>query len=257
VDIDQETRTRFQALTEDVVGGPDLARAVADGRRHRRHRRLVRGAAVVAVVGVAAGTAFRLAGGPGDTVAVDRPADQPSYHDFVPGTQVDEQIQAAAADHLAGLTDATDVFPSDWNHDAMNPPVDYQNATEWQAYYEPTPNDHTVVFTSKKVPNEPQQRDCSETPAGPYCSTSTLPDGSTLLTHAYYVDSGPYTYWFADFLVRPDGSVASVVEHVQADSWAQAEQRREFTDAEIKGLVDDPRLIFPDPLDPPPPPKGW
>lgn len=252
-----ETRSRFRMLTEDVVGGPDLARAVRDGRRCRRNRRLVQGAAAVAVLGVAAGATFRLAGGTADTVAVDQPADQPAYHDFVPGTQVDEQIQAAAAAHLPGLTDATDVFPSDWDHSAMNPPVEYQNATEWQAYYVPTPNDHLVVFTGKRVPNRPGWYDCSEAPAGPSCSTTTLSDGSRLLTDTHFVDESPSHYWFTNHMVRPDGSIVSVVEHVTADSWPQAEQRRVFTDAETQGLLEDPGLLFPDPLDPPPTPSGW
>jgi hypothetical protein len=44
---------------------------------------------------------------------------------------------------------------------------------------------------------------------------------------------------------------------VTADSWAQAEQRRLFTDSQTQALARDPRLVFPDPIDPPPAPAGF
>lgn len=255
---EQQTRERFERLTDDVVGGPSLEIAIRDGRRTRRRRTTRVGVAAAALTGLGLVAAWQVLPGSTHDVAVDAgPAAAPPYQDFVPGTEVDENLQAAAADHLPGLTDATDVFPSDWDHTAMNPPVRYQDATEWQAYWKPKPNDHLVVFTGKDVPNRPAWYGCDEAPVGPYCSTASLADGSLTLTAAHTDDTATFQYWFLNRMVRPDGSSVSIVEKVTADSWSQAEQRRLFTDTQTQALARDPRLLFPDPIDPPPAPAGY
>jgi len=178
MNTDQQTREQLRRLTADVVGGPDLARSMHDGRRVRR-RRTTRVGVAAAATSLAVVGGWQLLPRTTHDVAVDpRPASAPSYHDFVPGTPVDGDIQAAAADHLPGLSDANEGFPSDWDHTAKNPPVEYQNATEWQAYWDSAPNDHLVVFTGKSVPNQPAWYGCDEAPVGPYCSTASPADGS-------------------------------------------------------------------------------
>lgn len=259
MNLEQQTGEQLDRLTAEVIGGPDLDRVIRDGRRARRRRTARLGIVAVGATGLAVAAAWQVIPASTPEVAVDDPpaAAGPTYHDFVTGTQVDEQIQATAATHLPGLTDATDVFPSDWSHSAMNPPVEYQNATEWQAYYEPSVDDHLVVFTGKKVPGHPAGYGCDEA-AGPGshgCTFATLPDGATLIQYASLIGDSGYSHWYASYLVRADGSVASIVEHVRADTWAQADERRVFTYAQGKALVLDPQLEFPDPVDPPAPPS--
>jgi hypothetical protein len=255
---DQQTRARFERLTDDVVGGPSLEVAIRDGRRTRRRRTARVGVAAAAVTGLGLVAAWQVLPGGTHEVAVDPgPAAAPSYQDFVPGTQVDERIQETAATHYPGLTDATDVFPSDWNHYEKNPPVDFQDATEWQAYYEPTADDHLVVYTSKAVPGDSASYGCdlATGPDAHGCTFDTLADGSTLIQYAGAIGDSPFDHRYTTFLVRADGSVRSTVEHVRADTWAQADQRRVFTYPEARQLVEDPALDFPDPVNPPPPPS--
>lgn len=262
MNVDQQTRNQLRALTEDVVGGPDLDRVLTDGRRARRARQrrtAVSSVAALAVAGVVAGAAYQHARGPAAHQAVDQTADSPaSYHDFVAGSDVDETIQTAVAGDLPGISAATRLYASDWNHDGPLADSQAQNATDWEAFYDASPTDMLAISLSKKIPGGVALDECSDIPSTvgqPACDISTLGDGSTLVEDSYTLTrDGQPEYWFTTALVRPDGSVVTANQRVTADAWPQAISRRTYSPSQTSALVQDPTLTFPDPVVTPPPP---
>ncbi|MDX6357363.1 MAG: hypothetical protein QOH37_417, partial [Nocardioidaceae bacterium] len=248
MNLDEHYRTVLEQLTEEPVGGPDLATSLAAGRRRRRVRRtFVAGGAVAALA--VAGTGGAWLQRPHEIVTPDSFAAAPPYHDFVAGTQIDEGFQATIDDDLPGLPDATKVYPSDWNRDTPLPDAQFENATDWEAYYTLNPQVDLVVLMAKDVPGYPLSPKCSEIAVSqgqPTCSVTGLADGARVASYGFTVDV-PHGYWFLSVYTAADGSTVTVSQRVGADSWAQAESRRVFTDDEASSLASDAALTFPDP----------
>lgn len=263
MNVDEETRARLTWLTEDVPGGPDLAGVVREGRRRRRRRRMIGGVAATAVVGLAAGTALQLAQGPDRQVAVDDPgfAADPSYPDFVAGTQVDEHFQATVSDHLTTLPTATDVYPSDWNTDGPLPDAQFANATDWQAVYDLGPDQQLTVLMAKKTPGQREGTRCHPDDAQggsgqPNCVTYVVP-GGVVVSDSYQIDlTQGRVFTFITTFTRDDGSQVVAMDRVKAMSWEAAEQQVAFSPDQLRPLVTDDALDFPDPVVTPPPPSG-
>ena len=174
MNVAERYRSTIDELTQGRPGGPELADVLTRGRRRRRARRTL-----LAVGAVGALTVAGLGGAwmqrPHEVVAVDPYATSPSYRDFVPGTGVDETIQAAVASHVAGVPDADKVYPSDWNHDTAIPDAEAQNATDWEAAYPLGAHESLTVSIFKPIPGNPSATRCRpsmEMPGLP-CSATT------------------------------------------------------------------------------------
>ncbi|HEX4685406.1 MAG TPA: hypothetical protein VH228_01395 [Nocardioides sp.] len=261
MNLPEEYRNAIDTLTRDRPGGPDLGAAVSAGRRHRRRRRAVLGgsiaaAAVIALVSV--GYATR----PHPVVAVDQgPAGQPTYQDFVPGTDLDETFQAAVPDDVPTLPPAKDVYPSDWNTDGPIPDARYADATDWQLVYQVDPGEELAVLMAKKIPGEGAGAGCAsgqarEGTAQPACHETDVAAGR-LVSDSYTLDlAAGKVFVFTTTLVRPDGSEVAALERVTASSWAEAAGERALTSDDLQPLLTDPRMDFPDPEVAPPPPSS-
>jgi hypothetical protein len=252
MNVEDHYRTTLERLTDQPVGGPDLAVSLAAGRRRRRVRRAVVAGGVVAALSVA------VVGGawlqrPREVIAPDSFASAPSYRDFVPGTDVDETIQATVAGHLTGLPDADKVYPSDWNHDGALPDGQAENATDWEAHYPLGAHEAVSVSMFVAIPGEPAPTVCRDHMDSPglLCSATTGADGSVVLH--YGMDLGSF-FRFATMRVAPDGSVVQAFDDVAADSWKVAEARASVPEGQLRALVEDPAMTFPDPVVTPPPP---
>jgi hypothetical protein len=257
MNVEDRYRTTMEQLTDTPVGGPDLATSLAAGRRHRRVRRtIVAGGAVAALTVATAGGAWLQR--PHAVTTPDSFATSPTYHDFVPGTRIDEDFQATVAQYLPGLPDAGSVYPSDWNHDTALPDAQFENATDWEADYTLNPQEDLVVVMAKDVPGYPLRPKCSEIAVSlgqPTCSVSGLADDARVASYGFTVEV-PHGYWFLSVYTAADGSTVTVSQHVGADSWSQAEARRVYTDAQASSLASDTALTFPDPVVTPPAPDG-
>jgi hypothetical protein len=262
MNVDEESRARLTWLTDDVTGGPDLASVVREGRRRRRRRRVLGGVAATAVVGLAAGTALQLAQGQDRQIAVDDPgfAAEPSYPDFVPGTQLDEKFQGAIAGHLTTLSEATDAYPSDWNTSGPIPDGQWANATDWQVIYQVGADERMTVLTGKKTPGEHEGDGCGADPNSgsdqPPCTTVDVP-GGRVVADSYRLRLGMDTVFvFTTTFVRDNGSEVNAIQQVKSDTWAHAVADVAFGPAQLQPVVTDDQMVFPDPVDPPPPPNG-
>ena len=80
----------------------------------------------------------------------------------MPGTQIDETMEAVIAEHLPGLGAATDVYPSDWDHNGPMPDADFADATDWQAAYDLSADEELLVFMGWPKPGEPPPTKCPE-----------------------------------------------------------------------------------------------
>ena len=257
MNVEEHYRAALEELTDEPMGGPDLAVSLAAGRRRRGVRRtVVAGGAVAALALAGAGGAWLQR--PHEVVAPDSFASAPSYHDFVGGTQIDETMQATIDHDLPGLADATKVYPSDWNRDTPLPDAQFENATDWEAYYTLNPEVDLVVLMAKDVPGYPLRPKCSEIAVSqgqPTCSVTGLAGGARVASYGFTVDV-PHGYWFLSVYTAADGSTVTVSQHVAAASWAQAESRRVFTVDQVSSLASDAALTFPDPVVTPPAPDG-
>jgi hypothetical protein len=255
MNLAERYRTTIDELTDGRVGGPELADVLSRGRRKRRTRRtLVTGGALAALTVAGLGGAWLQR--PHVVVVVDPgAASSPSYRDFVPGTDVDETIQAAVADHVAGVPEADKVYPSDWNHDTALPDSQAQNATDWEARYSLGADENLTVALFKRIPGEAAPTGCHPSMDAPGlpCTATTQDDGSVLLS--YGIDLGS-DYRFATVRVAADGSSVEAFDDVRADSWAQAENRASVPQGQLDALVNDATMTFPDPVVTPPPPDG-
>jgi hypothetical protein len=247
-------RATFEDLTDDRPGGPDLATSVAAGRKRRRTRRTTVAGGVVAALALA-GVAGAWLQRPHHEVAVDGFASAPTYQDFVPGTDIDETIQATVAQHVPGLTEADKVYPSDWNHDGPLPDGQAQNATDWEAHYPIGANEALNVSMFQPIPGEPPPTVCRphmDSPGLP-CSVTTEADGSVVLH--YGMDLGSY-FRFATTHVTPGGFSVQAFDDVAADSWSAAERSASIPEVQLRALVGDAAMTFPAPVQVPDPPTG-
>ena len=246
MNVEEQYRITLDELTRDRPGGPDLAAAIAGGRRRRRVRRTAWVGAGVAVAAVAtiAGVALT---SDGTTVALEPVPSRASYRDFVAGTGIDETVQATVAQHLPRLAVATDVYPSDWNTPGPIPDADFADATEWQATYDVSREERLMLLMSQRIPGEAMVRGCDRIGASDVpCRSAETADGSRLVTFGYVLHGT--TYRFLTVHVTPDGFLTEALDDVQADSWAQAQQSRGLTEEQTKALVSDPALRFPAPV---------
>lgn len=263
MNVDQQTRDRLRALTEDVVGGPDLDRVLREGGRRRRRRTATIGIAALAVTGLAVGTAYQVTRGTSHETARDQShvATAPAIRDFVPGTDLDETFQAAVAGHLPGVGDATKVYPSDWNHDFAI--ADWADATDWEMRYgvgadeivvilgKPAPGQADAGLTCDAVTHVPEE-------GQPPCTRIEVPGGGYVLSDSFVgvpagVDNQP-VFVFNTSYVRPDGSSATLQQRLLVDTWHEAVSGLAYSPAQLRPLVTDPDLDFPDPVHAPPPP---
>jgi hypothetical protein len=254
MNVAERYRATIDELTDHHLGGPDLVDVISRGRRKRRARRtLVAVGAVAALTVAGAGGAWLHR--PHEVVAVDRFASTPSFQDFVPGTDVDETIQAAVAEHVAGVPDADQVYPSDWNHDTALPDAQAQNATDWEAHYPLSAREGLWVSMFKPIPGESAPTTCRpwmDHPGLP-CSVTTQADGSVLVHYGIDLET---SYELATTRVDADGFVVQTFDDVVADSWHQAEARASLAQGQLEALVNDASMTFPDPVVTPPPPTS-
>jgi len=241
--IEQQLINHYQS-TSDAVGGPDLATVLGAGRRRRRRLRTGGAVAVAgALVAVGAVVVTSYAGGNSPTTGTHTNDDvEPAAasSDFVPGTDIDDAMQRVVAEHLSGLGDATDVYPSDWYHNGPIPDSDFANATDWQATYQLDGAQKVLVIMGYAKPGEPT--DC------PTCDQKKVP-GGTLLTQTSTI-AATSEWHFLTSLVRDDGFSVTVIDYVTAPDMKTALRARAVRDA-APALVEDSRLHFPAPETPP------
>jgi len=251
VNVEEHYRTTLDRLTQEPPAGPDLAAVLAGGRRRRRVRRTAWAGAGVSVAAVAAVAGVVL--GHQGRATTTGPTGGASYHDFVPGTDLDESLQATAARHLPTLPAATAVYPSDWNTPGPIPDGRFADATEWHAVYDVSPTERLTVLTSRRIPGQPAAPRCQDVQQVDLpCTRTEGPDGSLDMRFGTVVMDT--TYRFITLHVTADGFVAETLDDVRAGSWPQAVAARELTDAGTAALVADPDLRFPAPLHTPPSP---
>jgi hypothetical protein len=255
MNLEEHTRTHLDQLTADVVGGPDLATAIRNGRRRRRSRVSVLAVSGLAVAAVAAGITAHQLQQPTPTVEVTPATQPPAYRDFVPGTDIDETVQATVAAHLSAAPEATKVYPSDWNRNTPLPDGQYENATDWEAYYSLGADETLIVSMFKEIPGDPARTACHDDMDNPGlpCTVTTEADGSVLMHYGFTIGD---IYRISTVRVAPDGFVVQAFDDVQAASWAAAEQASRVPQGQLTALVDDSAMTFPDPVVTPPAPTG-
>jgi hypothetical protein len=247
MNVEEHYRSTLDRLTREAPSGPDLADVLAGGRRRRRARRTAWAGGALAVAAVVTTT--------GVVAAQHRssaPAG-PAYQDFVPGTDIDQTLQAAVAQHLEGLPAADEVYPSDWNTPGPIPDADFADATEWHAIYRVSGVERLRVVLSDAIPGQPVDLRCDRLDQTDIpCRRAELPDGSVETTSGYLL--GTSTYRFMTVHVAPDGFVVETLDDVQASSADGARAARRLTDPAVASLVGDPALSFPPPVHVPPSP---
>ena len=269
MNFEDTLKMELEELSTDVVGGPDLGRAIETGRRRRRrrNRHLAVAAASTCVATLVAAAAFTLAPGdggtkPGGSVEQLQPAapgpkqDSPRQHaqprtsasiDYVAGTQVDEHLQAAVAPNVPGGVVSRDVYASDWTRDTPLPDAQAENATDWELYYSTGGIDTMRVVIGLPVPFEGDVLRCGA--QDDHCSQQTLPDGSVVVAQQY--DTGS-TFFRNVAVQRPDGKTVVASDIVNAPSLAEAEQAWTLDDNQLQALATSAGLNFPDPVVSPP-----
>jgi hypothetical protein len=238
---EQIIRDQLDRATHDVVGGPDLATSIRDGRRRRRTTRVGVAAAAVAVLGLGAVGALALSGGDPGAVAKDEPAAGPAPAapapaapvDFVPGTDVDDSMAAVIAELLPSLPAPDDVYPSDGKTAGPIPDSEFANAQDWQAAYTTDTGGFLVIMG---LPEEIGGWRCSD------CGAHEVPVG-TIYNETYSTDDGQ-TWWFGTYFVSHDGHFVNAFESVQAPDEQTAAGQRQLSDSDMEALVQDPRLSF-------------
>ncbi len=250
--FDEEMQTALMESTEHVIGGPDLGRVLREGRRRRRHRTASVGVAALAVVGVAASAAFQLGQGSEHTKGHDpnRLATAPAYHDFVPGTDTDEKLQAAVADDLPALGNADSVMA--WRSEGAKEIEGWQRATTWSLRY---PVDGQRLWVAVRKPAGSGDVSCDSVThvpdeGQPDCIRASLPSGGYVVNDSFVgvVDLNDPYFVFASTYVRPDGSQVDVRQKVSAaDTWREAVREVTYAPDQLTDLLTDPDLDFPDP----------
>ena len=238
---EQIIRDQLDRATHDVVGGPDLAASIRDGRRRRRTTRVGVAAAAVAVLGLGTAGALVVSGGDPGAVARDEPAAGPAPAapapaapvDFVPGTDVDDSMAAVIAELLPSLPAPDDVYPSDGKTAGPIPDAEFASAQDWQATYT---TDSGGVLVMMGSPDEIDGWRCSN------CNAHEVP-GGTLYHETYSTDDGG-TWWFGTYFVGDDGHFVNAFESVQAPDGQAAAGQRQLSDSDLEALVGDPRLTF-------------
>ena len=260
--IDQQLRDRFDRETSAGMPVPDLAAAIAAGRRRRRGRGAAYAVGALAVAAVAATAVVvpRLGADPVPTLAAEDGT-------FVPGTTIDTDLAAAVAAADPSLPAPRDVYPSDWSRDTPLPDADFANATEWQLVYDLSPEVELLVYVTKPVPAR-----TSAVCAASGDRTVGVEDGTQhgrrpglVLRRVRQRGRQPghdprqigdpvREVWFHSMLTAPDGRFVNVIEQVSAGDPDRAAELRVLTDDQLVALAQAPGLDFPDPQEWPPAP---
>jgi hypothetical protein len=250
--FDEDMQTALLDATEDVAGGPDLGLVLREGRRRRRRHSASVGVAALAVVGLGAGTAYQLGQGPSHRTGHDPEtvATAPSYHDFVPGTDTDEQLQAVVAGDLPALPAADAVVA--FRYEGARQIMGWRRATEWTLRY---PVNGQRLFVTVQNSSDPHAVTCDRVThvpdeGQPDCTRVDLPAGGYVVNDSFegVVHLNDPYFVFASTYVRPDGSAVDVRQQVSAaETWREAVRDVTYAPGELTGLLTDPGLHFPDP----------
>jgi hypothetical protein len=243
--IDQQLRDRFDRATEGPLPTPDLAAAIAGGRRRRRLRATSYAVGSLAVAAVAASAIVvpRLDGP--ERVIVAGPT---SEVDYVPGTTIDTDLAAAVAAADASLPAPIDVYPFDVSRNAQLSDERFAEANEWELVYDLAPGVDLMVQVSKRVPGDGVVPEC---PAATSCARSWILAGSP--DH----EAADAKLWFYTRFVAIDGHFVTVTERtesVASESGGPSDELRVLTDEQSKAIAQAPGLDFPDPVEPAPAP---
>ncbi len=250
--VDQQLRDRFDRATRGVLPTPDLAGAIASGRRRRRVVPIASGLAGAAVAG---GVALAAAAAPWSGLDADRApvAAAPEPTSYVAGTDVDERLAAVVAAASPALPEPADVFPMDWRtpgnapgHHAPPaglrlPDEQFADATAWQLRYELAP-DHTVLITAAlqadgRWPGPACDAEglLSFGPEGPMGPAGSEGGGPVPSCSYQYSPEDPVTSAYltqsVDGEPREDVAVA-FTENVEDGTEAEGRERALFTDDE-------------------------
>jgi hypothetical protein len=243
--VEQLVRDQLDRATHEVVGGPDLATSIRNGRRRRRTTRVGVAAAAVAVLGLGAVGAHALGGGHSRAVAHDAPvAGGPAQAapgpvapvDFVPGTDIDDSMAAVVAEQLPSLPAPDDVYPSDSKSAGPIPDSEFARAQDWQAAYTTDTGGFLVMMGLPEELGGWRCRDCGAHEVA----------GGTLYHDTYSTDDGG-TWWFGTYFVADDGHFVNAFESVQAPDEQTAAGQRQLSDNDVEALVEDSRLTFTQP----------
>jgi hypothetical protein len=263
--IDQQLRDRFDRETSAGMPVPDLAAAIAAGRRRRRGRGAAYAVGALAVAAVAATAVVvpRQGADPVPTLAAEDGT-------FVAGTTIDSELAAAVAAADPSLPAPRDVYPSDWSRDTPLPDAEFANATEWQLVYDLSPEVELLVYVTKPVPGE-DAASCAATSSdgetlvlpeggtqrvdvpGRFCDQLQVPGGYVVTMHDQVGDP-PREVWFHSMFEASDGRFVNVIEQVTARDEDRAATMRVLTDDLTVALAQAPGLDFPDPQEWPPAP---
>ena len=218
--IDQQLRDRFDRETSAGMPVPDLAAAIAAGRRRRRGRGAAYAVGALAVAAVAATAVVvpRLGADPVPALAAEDGT-------FVPGTTIDTDLAAAVAAADPSLPAPRDVYPSDWSRDTPLPDADFANATEWQLVYDLSPEVELLVYVTKSVPGASapscsasgdrtvRVKDGTQTVDVPGLSCVEFDSAAGSLVTTYDQIGDPVReLWFHSMLTAPDGRFVNVIE---------------------------------------------
>jgi hypothetical protein len=235
--IEQLVRDQLDRATRQVPGGPDLGVVVRRGRQQRRRRRGGLALAGVAGVGLGALGVHVATADDSRSVVNDAPvAEAPAPSgDFVPGTDIDENVAAVVAARLPALPAPDDIYPSDSHTAGPIPDADWASAEDWQATY--TENGNQVLLITG-LPSEGPN-------ACEGCPSQQVP-GGTVYTQPYSStgQDGRTKWYFGVYFARDDGTFANAWEIVVADGQQAAEAQRHVSDADLAALVQDPGLTF-------------
>ena len=153
MNIEQQPKDRFdRSIETDVLPEPDLAAAIAGGRRSRRRRSMSYAVGSLAVAAVAA-TAFGLAGPHAQTVPDGGSFAGAPATDYVAGTTIDTDLAAAIAAADPTLPAPTSVQPIDPATETGLPVALFgPPATGWMLTYEVNAGAHVSIMVSSDVP---------------------------------------------------------------------------------------------------------
>jgi hypothetical protein len=121
------------------------------------------------------------------------------------------------------------------------PDADFPDATDWQAAYPVDDDERVLVFMGYPMPGDPNN-------CGP-CDKETVP-GGTLMTQVSYLQE-PGEWHFLTSFVRDDGFTVGFIDYVEAPGLADAREARSTSNADVRSVVLDPRMQFPEPENPP------
>ena len=178
----------------------------------------------------------------------------------MPGTDIDEKLQAAVADDLPGIGRADLVDAYEWAHD--RPIASWRAADAWMLRY-PSAGQRLNVEVRKAVgPGSLRCHDGGREPerGQPDCTRVDLPDEGYVVSDSFvgnsYHHQDQLDYVFDATYVRPDGSMVGAQQVIRIDrgpdnyrnAWHEAVRDVRYTPAELRSLLTDPRLDFPDPV---------